>query len=417
VNESEIHRIEKDRLLNKVAAMDELLKEYEQTAIDQSLRLERRNDELAVAKTRLQNILDMASDAIVSMDEDRKIILFNQQAQKVFGYTVDEIMGKPVSLLFPDRFRVGSIPPSEGSAEQDEIVRVMSQEPELFGLHKNGTEFPVELKLSKAALDGRFIWTAIIRDISEQEKLKRIVLQSEKMSAIGKLAGGIAHEINNPLGVILGYSQLLVRQLGADNPMKTELETIKREAVRCQKLVQELLIFSRAREVEKELVDIDMAIEGALSLIMAQSKVKNITVIKELTQVPKILGNMNQMQQVIVNLSNNAIDAMPEGGTLSIILKTMKTESGDGIEIQVKDTGVGIPKDIRSKIYEPFFSSKGVGQGTGLGLSIIYEIIQRYNGSISFDTQVGDGTTFRVLFPVAAAGAATAGDGPLRDTP
>lgn len=241
-----------------------------------------------------------------------------------------------------------------------------------------------------------------------QEKL----VQTSKMAAVGQLAGGVAHEINNPMGVILGFSQSVVKMIKEDNPLYMPLKSIEREAVRCKKMITDLLTFSRKEKTHSEIVTINETVEETLSLVQAQTKVKNIKVVKEYgTGLPQIEVNKNQIQQVIMNLCNNAIDAMKDGGEL-----TIKTQIADGsdktknIIIKISDNGEGIPKDNLDKIFEPFFTTKQVGKGTGLGLSLCYEIIQKHNGTIEVESptftevsagrEVGKGTTFIIKLPV-----------------
>ncbi len=254
------------------------------------------------------------------------------------------------------------------------------------------TERTFELASAKEKLEN---------EIYERKKLEKTVIQSEKMSAVGQLAAGVAHEINNPLGVILGFSQNAAKRIPPGDPLELPLKSIEREAVRCKNLVQDLLTFSRVGKMEKEPVDLNQTIETALSLVLAQSKVKNTQLVKEFSAIPKIIGNKNQIQQIIVNLSNNAMDAMPQGGKLIIRLKTAKINDQDAVEIQVEDTGEGISPEIRSRVFDPFFTTKEIGKGTGLGLSLVYEIVQRHSGKIFLESKVGQGTVFRVLFPVS----------------
>ncbi len=242
---------------------------------------------------------------------------------------------------------------------------------------------------------------SLVKEIEERKRLENMMLQSEKMAAVGQLAGGVAHEINNPLGVILGFSQSLVKRLQPGDPYEMPLKSIEREAVRCKNLVQDLLTFSRTSKADREDIDLSEAIEGALSLVMAQSKVKNITVEKDLASgLPKVYANKNQMQQVIVNLCNNAMDAMPNGGNLFLRTRSAFKDGKSGVDIQVQDSGQGIPKDIQAKIFEPFFTTKEVGKGTGLGLSLVYEIVQKHSGFIELESEAGKGTIFTVYVPV-----------------
>lgn len=242
---------------------------------------------------------------------------------------------------------------------------------------------------------------AIERKAAEEtrKKMESMMRQSEKMSAIGQLAGGVAHEINNPLGVILGFSQNVARNIKPGDPLEMPIKSIEREAVRCKNLVRDLLTFSRVEKSEKELLDVVETIEGALTLVLAQAKVKSIDLIKEFSAVPKIKANRTQVQQIVVNLSNNAIDAMPVGGKLTLRVLKAKLEGSEAVEIQVQDNGQGIPAEIQSKIFNPFFTTKEIGKGTGLGLSLVYEIIGKHDGKIFLESEVGKGTTFRVLLP------------------
>lgn len=278
----------------------------------------------------------------------------------------------------------------------------------------------------------------------EKENLQVQLAQSEKMAGIGQLASGVAHEINNPLGVILGFAQSMAQRIKEDTPFFMPLKSIEREAQRCKKLVQDLLTFSRTSKTEKEECDINSVIESALSLVEAQTKMKVIIMEKNLQiDLPKIMINGNQIQQVIINLCNNAMDAMPKGGTLRVITKLQthsflplsKGEHTGGvapakqhsnevsgvkrssprseaewgssfrkgvqssIEIAITDTGMGIPEEIKNKIFNPFFTTKEVG-GTGLGLSLVYEIVQKHGGTIEFESEVGKGTMFHVFLPI-----------------
>lgn len=243
------------------------------------------------------------------------------------------------------------------------------------------------------------------RDLEEaREEMKKAqarMLQSEKLSAVGQLAGGVAHEINNPLGVILGFAQSVVRRMKGDDPLSMPLKAIEREALRCKNLVQSLLTFSRATQDERlSGTDPNAAILESLSLIQVRSKISGIELIQELDiALPAVKANKNQLQQVIINLCNNAIDAMSRGGRIT--LRTCVSQrKADHVEIQVRDTGAGIPPEIQARIFEPFFTTKEVGKGTGLGLALVYEIIQKHEGSIELQSEVGHGTTFTVYLPM-----------------
>jgi signal transduction histidine kinase len=232
------------------------------------------------------------------------------------------------------------------------------------------------------------------------EKLRKaqsMLFQSEKMAAVGRLAGGIAHEINNPMGVILGFAQSIVARIKDNDPLYNPLKSIEREAVRCRKLVVDLLTFSRMGRVQAESIDINQTIDETLSLIESQSKLMNIKINKAYgTGLTHVRANKNQIQQVVVNICNNAIDAMPAGGIITITTK----QEGRHIMMEIADTGKGMNEEVRKHMFEPFYTTKEVGKGTGLGLSLCFEIIQQHDGIIEFESEEGKGATFRVKIPI-----------------
>ena len=235
---------------------------------------------------------------------------------------------------------------------------------------------------------------------SQLESAQTKLVQSEKMAAIGQLAGGVAHEINNPLTIILGYAQTIMKETKEGNPLYKPLKSIENAAVRCKKIVSDLLAFSRTEKADKENIDINDAIDQAITLVQAWSKVKDVKVIKTYGRLPHIATNKNQIQQVIVNLCNNAVDAMPEGGTITITTKQVE----NFIEITVADTGKGMSEEVKHHIFEPFFTTKDVGKGTGLGLSLCHGIITKNNGTIEINSEPGKGTNIIIKLPITEIG-------------
>ncbi|HAM35183.1 MAG TPA: hypothetical protein DEB40_12925 [Elusimicrobia bacterium] len=241
------------------------------------------------------------------------------------------------------------------------------------------------------------------------KEAQAMLAQAEKLSAVGQLAAGVAHEINNPLGIILGFSQSLLRRIESRDGMAMPLQSIEREALRCKSLVENLLIFSRTQNADKkEVVELNSMLGSAVLLLKSQTKIKNVDIVLQLCpESVNVEANRTQVQQILINLGSNAIDAMPKGGTLTI--RTLLSKARPGFaEVQVQDTGEGISADARSHIFEPFFTTKEVGKGTGLGLSLVYEIVQKHKGGIEFDSVLGQGTTFVVYLPIVRA--AQAGD-------
>jgi signal transduction histidine kinase len=234
------------------------------------------------------------------------------------------------------------------------------------------------------------------KELATRKKLEASLIQAGKMSAVGQLAAGVAHKINNPLGVILGFSQSALGKIKDSDTLFLPIKSIVRESLRCQKLVQSLLAFSRQTNPLMKKISLDDTLSSALCLIEAQARIKSVEIVRELGSPPPLMGDMNQIQQVILNLCNNAIDAMPHGGRITA--RTSVTEDKRGIVLEIEDTGSGIPADIGDKIFDPFFTTKEVGKGAGLGLSLAYEIMQKHHGTINLKSKVGQGTTFTLRF-------------------
>jgi len=236
----------------------------------------------------------------------------------------------------------------------------------------------------------------------ELKEAQAQLIQSEKLASIGQLAAGVAHEINNPLGVMLGFSQVILKKLPEDDPLRKPLVSIEREGLRCKKIIQGLLDFSRRSTPALQPMNLNDALEAACEFIEHQITLDNIQVIKGLTpELPPIRADGNQLQQVFVNLIINAYQAMSQGGELRITTRAV----GDQVQAIFADTGAGIPAEVLKHIFDPFFTTKEVGKGTGLGLSVSYGIIESHGGKIEVESQVGVGTTFIVTLPADHKGA------------
>lgn len=235
---------------------------------------------------------------------------------------------------------------------------------------------------------------------ADLKKTQVQVIQSAKLAAIGELASNIAHEINNPLTSILGYAGLIKAET---DPItrKEDLEIIEKEAIRAREIIKNLLDFARQTPLKIEKADINNVLKTVLSLTRSQAKAKNIEVLEYFKgDLPKIPVDINQMKQVFINIINNAISAMPQGGKLSI--STDIEEERDIIRVSFKDTGMGISEENLTRIFEPFFTTKDATSGTGLGLSISYGIVERHGGKIEVDSKIGAGSTFKIKLPTGS---------------
>jgi two-component system NtrC family sensor kinase len=248
---------------------------------------------------------------------------------------------------------------------------------------------------------GEFIGSVyLLRDITEQKRLREQLVQSEKMAAVGQLVSGVAHELNNPLAGVMGYAQLLLMQNDLNDKTQNYLNKISKEADRAKNIVNNLLTFARKHKPEKKYLDINTVLEQTIVLRAYDLKVSSIQVHKDFdAQLPKTMADFYQLQQVFLNIFNNAQQAILESKGKGEI-KITSQKLGEMIQIAFEDNGPGIPEENLNKIFEPFFTTKEVGRGTGLGLSISYGIIQQHSGKIYARSTLGQGATFIIELPI-----------------
>ncbi|MEK6776268.1 MAG: PAS domain S-box protein [bacterium] len=346
----------------------------------------------------LASILTDSVDAIVSMDAEGRITSWNRGAEKIFHLNKEQAMGKPFPALFQnpdllDNKEIHHMLHEQGFIRDYEIGN-MTQDGSKISLHISITAIKDH--------SGKFVGSsAIIRDITEQREMQERIQQSEKLSSVGQLAAGIAHEIGTPLNIISGNAEYLMMDMQPDNPEMEELSIIIHQTERIAKLIQQLMDFARDTRPSFESTDIHQVIDNILTLVRHQLKKNNITLAADLNDsVPKIVADPNQLQQVFLNIIINAIQAMPDGGRLGIETSADKDE--ESVRIRISDTGHGIPKEYVSNIFNPFFTTKEVGQGTGLGLAVSHRIIENHRGKIEVESRVHEGTCFTVILPIHA---------------
>jgi two-component system NtrC family sensor kinase len=237
------------------------------------------------------------------------------------------------------------------------------------------------------------------RDEQLKEFARNKIMESERLALIGQLAANVAHELNNPLQGIVTYSHLLLERVSSENSATSSAQKIVTQANRCRDIIRGLLDFSRQRKPDATVCDINSVVEECVSLLENQAPFHNIQIVKEFEHgLPMILVDPSQMQQVFINLIINAVEAMEEGGQLT--LKTRFDPDEEVIEIDITDTGYGIPEENMEKLFDPFFTTKEVGHGTGLGLAISYGIVKEHQGTISVESEVDQGTTFQIRLPM-----------------
>lgn len=342
----------------------------------------------------LKNIFASIKEyALFVINLDGNITYYGMGSERLFGWRKNEIIFKHVSTLFREEDTKSSLP-----LLLEQVGQTDKYETEIELVKKDKSSFPVILSVSQF-LDAEGNITGYIfiaKDITERKKLEYQIFQAEKLAAIGQLAAGMAHEINNPLFVISGRTEMLLEQKRMSQKLKQDLDIISAQSDKIRKLVDRVLKFSRQTTPKFEMININDTIEGVLPLLSYHNLPNiKIEIIKDFYEnLSSVKGDLNQLQEVFVNLFINAIQAMPQGGRLTV--KTQGLEN-QYVEIKIADTGCGIPPQNLKNIFMPFFSTKK--EGTGLGLSICYNIIKNHNGSIDIESQVNKGTVFIIKLP------------------
>jgi two-component system, NtrC family, sensor kinase len=353
-------------------------------------------------------MIDALVDPIMIVSPDFKIIKANRAMAELSNQEVRSIIGKPCYQVFANRRSKCSgckmVDVAKDNKARDwELAQI--REDRFFEV----TAQPVFS--GEGELEGI---VQVYRDRTEARQLQEQLLQTEKLASIGLLAGGVAHEINNPLGGIIIFSQMLMRELPREGNHYTDAEEIFNAAQRCKAIVENLLDFARQKPIaqwaEPEDVNIRDALQTALRFAKVGRHEQNIELIEEWLEVePHIQADRNKMIQLFLNLIQNAFQAMPDGGSLTIRCESNYGENGEPeLNIEISDTGVGIPEKHRNQIFDPFFTTKEPGEGTGLGLAITHSIAKDFGGNITFTSTKGKGTTFCVSFPYPNAQKATA---------
>lgn len=357
--------------------------------------LREKGESLRRIEDTLREIFSSIKDyALYVTNLDGNITYYGMGSEKMFGWSKNEVVFKHASVLFAQDYR------DKLSAILDQVRNTGQYDTEVNLVKKDGQSFPVILTVnqfrdSQGTLTG---FTFIAKDITERKKMEYQIFQAEKLAAIGQLAAGMAHEINNPLFVISGRLEMLLEEEGLDEKTKSDLKIIASQADRIRRLVDGILKFSRQSQLKLERINVNEVIESVLPFLSYHKlSVTNISIEKEMDKdLPAVIGDLNQLQEVFVNLFMNAYQAMSSGGKLRIETKNL---DGRIAEIRISDTGPGIRQENLKNIFMPFFSTKK--DGTGLGLSICYNIIKTHNGSIDIETQENKGTAFVIKLPFA----------------
>ncbi|MBI2345485.1 MAG: PAS domain-containing protein [Deltaproteobacteria bacterium] len=364
--------------------------------------LERLTDILSRGKYDWETTFDAIQAPVSLLRSDYTIQRANLALAAVAGEEITKITGQKCYQVFAGRQTPCENCPAQQALTRDWPVRSTLKHP------IRDRDYEVHAYPFAGARGGAKALVMHYRDVTEERRLHQELIQQEKMAAIGMLAGGVAHEINNPLGGILAFTQLLIRDHKGDEQIHTDLEEIERAALRCKKIVQDLLDFSRASSGHDKLpVRINDILERSFGFLKREFLSLNITLVPQLAMdLPEVVGDANRLQQVLLNIMTNATQAMPKGGTLTVA--TMFEPIKEQIGVVVRDTGMGIPPENLDRVFDPFYTTKAPGKGTGLGLSISYRIVRDHGGTITVASTLEKGTTFTVWLP-AIEPAAVAG--------
>jgi len=356
-----------------------------------------------------KNILDGMVDGVITINQEGTILTFNKTAETIFGYKSDEAVGQNVSFLMPE---------PDSSAHDSYINKhITSGENHIIGigrdviaLRKNGETFPMRLSVIEypAKIEGDRWFIGSCRDITKQKLQDEQLKRSLKMDAIGKITSGIAHDYNNVLGIILGYSEILEECARKYDQPLDYIQQIRQAALRASSLTNQLLSITRSRPNAIENTKINEVIYNNRELLSKTLTSKIALSIKTADNIWSNYIDKGCLEDVILNLSINAMHAMPEGGELEITTSNNQVHSieaqvlnitpGDYVKLTVSDTGTGMTDDIKTHIFEPFYSTKGE-KGTGLGLSQVFNFIQKSKGAIQVYSELGHGTRFSIFLP------------------
>jgi len=369
---------------------------------------------LSDSETRLATILDISAEAIISIDEDQRIRLFNQGAQKTFGYEAREVIGKPLEILLPKQFSSVHRKHVEKYSQSSEPSRLMSQRAEILGLKKDGTQFPATASISRIESQGKITLTVYLRDISKIRKFEHTVQKHReelahlnRLGVMGEVSTSLAHELNQPLASVLLNAQVLNRQCQTGSPFPEEGEAIIADLIsdakRAGEVIQQLKVLLKPGELHKETLDINQIVVEIEHLLRSELLFHQIKLTMELApDLPAVTGIHIQMQQILLNFIMNAVDAMDgvDPGDRRLLLRTRHPAPTE-VELCVQDSGTGFKKKSIKQLFKPFYTTKK--NGMGMGLAISQTIANNHGGRLWAEQKKGGGATFYMTLPVASA--------------
>ena len=354
-------------------------------------------------------LLESASQAIISTDRTGRIVLVNHQAEELFGYSREELLGSSIEMLLPEAKRGAHAQMRAGYLRRPG-VRPMGSGMELSARRKDGSEFPVEVGLSHIETAEGMFAIAFVSDISRRKQLEQQLQHARKMEAVGRLAGGVAHDFNNMLTVITGYGTMVLEGLPDQDPLRSHVEEILSATNRAAALTSQLLAFSRQQPMRPQVINLNALIANTEKML--RRLIREDIVLELILQdgLGSVKADLAQVEQAIVNLVVNSRDAMPAGGRITVETANVcldecyarthiGVQPGEFVMIAVSDTGEGMDEDVLRRVFEPFFTTKEQGKGTGLGLATVYGMVKQNGGDIWVYSEPGKGTTFKLYLP------------------
>ncbi|MDZ7331351.1 MAG: ATP-binding protein [candidate division KSB1 bacterium] len=341
-------------------------------------------------QTYSSNILEHMTDAVIAIDRDKRITLFNHAASQLFGQSAEEVMNKPCQLCV-----TGDIAPLVEAIEQGKTCRDVERVIQFNGRRLITLISTSVLKNQNGEIDSAF---AVIKDLTEQRNLEEAVRRKEKLTAMGQLASGVAHEIRNPLNAIGMISQRLAKEFepkGDAQEYRELIDTVVNEVRRINEIIQQFLRFARPPALDLKRIDLASLIQSVVKLTSAQAQEKGVEFHLQLDALPDIMIDANQMKQALLNVIQNSIEAIQDKGLIEIHLKQIDDREA---LIEITDNGIGMSQETLSKIFNLYFTTKP--SGTGLGLSLVHQIISQHDGRIKVESEIGKGTRFLIYLPI-----------------
>ena len=349
------------------------------------------------SEAKARAILENASEGIVVVDAAGRIVSVNAKTEQMFRYDRAALVGQPLEMLLPERLRQRHVGHRSDFMAKPR-TRPMGRGLDLVGRRADGEEFPIEISLSYIETEDGIHALAFVSDITQRLAVERATRQAERLVAVGQLAAGIAHEVNNPVGIITSRIELMLMEAeehGLPSAVIEDLRVLHRHALRVTDIAAKLLTFARETPADRQPIDINAVVTDALALVQKQLDHSGVHMDLRLgAGLPRVLGHANALQQVVLNLVTNAGQALGDHGTIRVVTAVDNTH----VTIEVADDGPGIPPATLSHVFDPFFTTKATG--TGLGLSVSYGIVRDHGGTMDVRSEVGRGTVFTVSLPI-----------------